>query len=300
MALRQGQQAMQLPDLLARCTFAPSGTAVICAVSGGADSTALLALAVAAGLDATAVHVDHSLRPASDQEADVVAATAERLGTGFRAERVVVEPGPNLEARARRARYDALPPDVLVGHTADDQAETVLLNLMRGAGLEGMAAMRADRRRPLLALRRSDTVSVCSDLGLEVIDDPSNRDPSFRRNRVRRELIPLMNDIAERDVVPVIARQATLAREAADHLHAQARALDPTDGGELAAASRPLARFAVRDWLRTASAERHPPDAATVDRVLAVARHEAVATDVGAGWRVTRSSGRLALVSPRD
>ena len=120
-------------SLLTRCTFPAAGTRVACAVSGGADSTALLALAVAAGLDVTAVHVDHGLRPGSAHEADVVRANAERLGAAFRAERVQVADGPNLEARAREARYAILPPGALTGHTADDPAETVLLTLLRGA-----------------------------------------------------------------------------------------------------------------------------------------------------------------------
>jgi tRNA(Ile)-lysidine synthase len=124
---------MTLDALLTRCDFPPRGTAVTCAVSGGTDSLALLALASAAGCRVLAVHVDHSLREGSEGEAAVVAAAAQRFGADFRAERVTVDPGPNLEARARAARYSVLPPDVLTGHTADDQAETVLLNLLRGA-----------------------------------------------------------------------------------------------------------------------------------------------------------------------
>src|SRR5205085_1693216 len=114
--------------LLDRCWFPPAGSEVTCAVSGGPDSLALLVLAVHAGCSVTAVHVDHGLRAGSDAEADVVAAAAHRFGARFRAERVAVGAGPNLEARARAARYRMLPSDVLTGHTADDQAETVLLN----------------------------------------------------------------------------------------------------------------------------------------------------------------------------
>src|SRR5205085_8899120 len=121
--------------LLGRCVFPGAGTVVTCAVSGGADSLALLVLAVGAGCEVTAVHVDHGLREGSAAEADLVRAAAARFGAGFVAERVMVAPGANLEARARAARYGVLPADVLTGHTADDQAETVLLNLLRGAGL---------------------------------------------------------------------------------------------------------------------------------------------------------------------
>ena len=214
--------------LLPRCRFPAAGTEVTCAVSGGADSLALLVLAVAAGTRVTAVHVDHGLRAGSDDEAHVVADAAERFGAAFRAVRVEVAPGPNLEARARAARYAALPADVLTGHTADDQAETVLLNLLRGAGLDGLAGMRS-ARRPLLGLRRSETRALCGDLGLRPVEDPSNESPAFRRNRVRHELLPLLDAIAERDVVPVLARQAEVLRDEADLVDALAADLDPTD-----------------------------------------------------------------------
>src|SRR5690606_30551129 len=142
-------------------TFPPPGTPVTCAVSGGPDSSALLVLAVAAGCRATAVHVDHGLRPGSAAEAEVVAALADRLGAGFRSVAVDVADGPNLEARCREARLAALPPDACFGHTADDQAETILVNLMRGAALEGLAGMRPGPRHPLLALRRAETHALC-------------------------------------------------------------------------------------------------------------------------------------------
>ena len=259
-------------------------------MSGGADSLALLVLAVAAGCRVTAVHVDHGLRPDSAEEADVVRNAAGRYGAAFRAVKVDVEPGPNLEARARAARYAVLPPDVLTGHTADDQAETVLLNLLRGAGVDGLAGMRS-QGHPILALRRRETEAVCAAEGLQPVLDPTNADPAHRRNRVRHQLLPLLNEIAERDVVPLLARQAALLRDEADALDAHAAAIDPTDAAALAAAPPALARRAVRAWLTT----DHPPDAATVERVLAVARGEAKATDAGGGRRVARTARVLRL-----
>ncbi|MDP9440854.1 MAG: tRNA lysidine(34) synthetase TilS, partial [Actinomycetota bacterium] len=148
--------------MLERTTFPPPNTAVRCAVSGGADSLALLVLAVRAGCVVTAVHVDHGTRSGSSGEADAVAEVAAGLGAGFEARRVRVQQGPNLEARWRAARLEALPPGALTGHTADDQAETMLLNLMRGAGLDGLAGIRPGPTKPILTLRRADTRRVCS------------------------------------------------------------------------------------------------------------------------------------------
>jgi tRNA(Ile)-lysidine synthase len=289
-----GTGGVDLSDLLARCTFPTPGTAVTCAVSGGADSLALLVLAVSAGCVTTAIHVDHGLRSGSAAEADVVAMAAARFGTGYRAVRVAVAPGPNLEARAREARYGALPRDVLTGHTADDQAETVLLNLLRGAGTAGLAGIRRDRR-PLLDLRRAETAALCAELRLSPVVDPTNASPAWRRNRVRQELLPLLEDIAERDVVPVLARQADLLRDDEDLLDGLAAVIDVTDARALAVAPRPLARRAVRRWL----AVDHPPDAATVERVLAVASGASRACDVGLGRRVERHAMRLHLVGLR-
>jgi tRNA(Ile)-lysidine synthase len=288
-----------LDDLLVRCRFPPAGTAAVCAVSGGADSLALLALAAHSGAAVTAVHVDHGLRAGSAVEADVVRAAADRFGAAFRAVRVAVAPGPNLEARARAARYGALGPGALTGHTADDQAETVLLNLLRGSGLDGVAAMRPDDRRPLLAVRRRETRGLCAALGLTPVEDPSNRDPAFARNRVRHEVLPLLDDVARRDVVPLLARLAAHARDAVEHLDGEAAGLDVHDARALAAAPPALAHRAVRAWLRATDAdEAHPPDAAAVARVLAVARGEAAGADVGRGWAVRRSAGVLRLVPP--
>ncbi len=263
-------------------------------MSGGADSLALLVLAVAAGCDVTAVHVDHGLRAGSDREADVVAAVAERYGAAFRAERVEVADGPNLEARARAARWSVLPPDACTGHTLDDRAETVLVNLLRGAGTTGLSALRPGPAHPILGLRRSETVALCASEGLDVVVDPSNDDPRFVRNRIRHEVLPLLADVAGRDLVPVLARQAELLADDADLLDALAAELDPTDARALAAAPRPLARAAVRAWLRPTGGGQ-PPSAAAVERVLAVADGTHVATEVAGGWRVRRSAGRLHL-----
>ena len=151
------------------------------------------------------------------------------------------------------------------------------------------------RRRPLRRLRRRETRALCDILGLEPIEDPTNLDSAFRRTRVRHELLPLLDDIAERDVAPILARQTDLARDDVALLDGLAAALDPCDARALVAAPASLARRAVRRWLRTGGPggdELHPPDGASVDRVLAVARGEAVACELPGGWRVARSRER--------
>ena len=285
----------ELRAILGRTSFPAPATAVSCAVSGGADSLALLVLAVAAGCQVTAVHVDHGTRPTSGVEADSVAQVAATLGAAFEARRVRVEPGPNLEARWREARLAALPAGALTGHTADDQAETILLNLIRGAGLDGLAGIRPGPTKPILALRRADTRWVCSLAGLVPFEDPTNDDPAFRRNRVRHEVLPLLAAVGQRDVAGVLARQARMLRDDADLLDQLASVIDPRDARTLASAPPALARRAVRRWLAGA----HPADAATVERVLAVARGEALACELPGGDRVERSGMRLRRVPGR-
>lgn len=279
--------------LLARCNFVeadgPASHCVTCAVSGGADSSALLVLAVAAGLTVTAVHVDHGLRPGSAAEADVVAALAARFGAEFRSVAMHVEAGPNLEARARAARRSVLGPDALTGHTTDDHAETVLINLLRGAGAHGLGGIQPGPTKPLLSLRRADTVGLCRHLGIDTVHDQSNDDPSFVRNRVRAEVLPLLADISRRDPVPLLARQSRLWRDDDQLLDELSASIDPTDARQLAAAPLPLARRAVRRWLTG----EHPPDAATVQRVLDVASGAAAACELPGGDRVTRHAQQL-------
>ena len=258
---------------------------------------ALMVLAVAAGCEVTAVHVDHGLRPGSENEADRVREVAERIGASFRSERVTVASGPNLEARARAARHSVLGPSAALGHTADDRAETMIVNLLRGAGPDGLASIRPGFRHPILGLRRAETERVCEIEGIIPFVDPSNVDPMFVRNRIRHEVLPLLSDIAGRDPVPILDRQADLFASVSDHLKSEAAALDPTDTRALRDASETVARVALREWLREEVEERHPPDAATIDRVMAVVRGEAIATDVGGNRRVERTAGKLRIVT---
>ncbi|HZU79973.1 MAG TPA: tRNA lysidine(34) synthetase TilS [Acidimicrobiales bacterium] len=290
--------AEQLGVLLERCTFPAPGTPLRCGVSGGPDSLALLVLACASGCAVTVVHVDHGLRAGSATEADVVATAAARFGASFEARTVQVAPGPNLEARARRARHEQLGPEAATGHTMDDQAETVLINLLRGAGVDGLAAMRHGPRHPMLRVRRAEAAALCRSLRLEPVRDPTNGDRRFVRTRVREELLPLCNAIAGRDLVPVLARQAEVLAGEAELLDALAAPLDAADAAALRAAPEALARRATRAWLR--EGEQYPPDLAAVARVLAVARGERRATDVAPGRRVRRSKGRLAVESVPD
>lgn len=275
--------------LIGRCSFPEPGAPLDCAVSGGPDSLALLVLAVVADCAVVAHHVDHGLRPGSDAEAGVVRRVAAALGADVVVHRVAVGAGPNLEARARAARLDVLPAGVATGHTADDQAETVLINLLRGASIDGLAAMRPGARHPILGIRRAETHALCAQLGLQPVLDPMNADPAYLRNRVRLELLPMLCELAGRDLVPVLCRQSRLLADDADLLRELTAAIDPTDARAVSRAPVPLARRAVREWLR----EGHPPDLATVERVLEVAAGSSLAADVGGGRRVRRSKGRL-------
>ena len=281
-------------DLLSRCTFPTSGTGVDCAVSGGADSVTLLVLACAANLNVTAWHVDHGLRKNSHTEAELVAQLATQLGAQYESRTVSVEQGANTEARAREARYGVLPQGVMTGHTADDQAETILINLLRGSGTRGLAGMQPTAQRPLLHIRRSETEALCNALGISVFNDPSNDDERFQRNRIRHEVLPLLESLAKRDLVPVLTRQSDLLRDDDDLLNKLADALDPTDALALANAPIALSRRAIRSWLTNPLV----PDSATVERVLEVARGNTLACDIGLGRQVRRSQQRLRITEP--
>lgn len=254
-----------------------------------------MALATASDLDVTAVHVHHGLRPSADHDAAAAGSIAARLGVEFRVEYADLVDGPNLEARARAARHHLLGPDALFGHTADDQAETMLLALLRGAGATGVAAIRPGPTHPILDLRRAETHALCDALGLEPVADPTNTDMRFRRNRIRAEVLPLLDQIGDRDVVPLLARTADLLRDDDDLLDELAAEIDPTDALALTDAALPLARRAIRRWL---TRDGYPPDAAAVARVLEVAAGAVNACEVAAVGRVSRTNQRLRVDPP--
>jgi tRNA(Ile)-lysidine synthase len=249
-----------------------TGDAVAVACSGGADSLALAAAAIHCGARAdVGVHglvVDHGLQPGSDRVAEVTAAALRELGaTTVTVRRVAVDGAGGPEAAARRARYAALrsaaPPGalVLLGHTRDDQAETVLLGLGRGSGPRSIAGMRdcdPPWGRPLLGVSRSTTSAACRALGLAPWSDPHNRDPRFRRVRLRTEVLPLLEDVLAGGVAAALARTAAQLREDLDVLDDAAATLlasarqhqDGTlDAEVLATAPAALRRRALRSWL---------------------------------------------------
>ena len=157
----------------------------------------------------------------------------------------------------------------------------MLINLLRGAGTSGLAAMQPGPTKPLLALRRAQTRALCASSGLHPIDDPSNADQRFVRNRVRHEVLPLLSDVAKRDVVPLLVRTSDVLRADDRLLDLLAAEIDPTDALALGAADPALARRALRAWI---SAGRYPPDGATLDRAMDVVRGAArPATSAPAG-----------------
>ena len=195
------------------------GDDVCVGLSGGADSLALLAAAVAEFDRVTALIVDHGLQAGSDEVARDSAAAARGLGAAAEILVVVVNTGGSgPEAEARAARYTALDAarrgrPVLLAHTLDDQAETVLLGLGRGSGarsLRGMASWDAPWGRPLLGVRAADTRAACRTLGLTWWDDPHNTDPAFTRVRLRHEVLPLLEDVLGGGAADGLARTAEL------------------------------------------------------------------------------------------
>ncbi len=198
------------------------------AVSGGADSVALLhllaRLAPAWRLRLHVLHVDHGLREGSARDAELVRALGARLAVPVDVATVTVAPSGSLEAAARRARYDALEAAaervgaqrIATGHTADDQAETVLMRLVGGTGVRGLAGIPPVRGRvirPLIACHRAALVEELVRAGIEWVEDPTNADPRFLRNRIRHELLPRLVESYNPAIVEALVRLAGRARE---------------------------------------------------------------------------------------
>lgn len=210
----------RVQDFITQRRLLQPGSHLVVAVSGGADSMALLDCLSALGYRLTVAHLDHAIRPGSWAEAEQVLRQAAARGIPAVAERCDVPaaaaPGENLESAARRLRYAFLAcvaaetgaEAVATGHTADDQIETFLLHLLRGSGTQGLRGMLAQQPlqdvaaipaaagirliRPLLRLWRSETLGYCRAMGISVIEDPSNLDRGLLRNRVRHDLVPLL------------------------------------------------------------------------------------------------------------
>ncbi|HYD40637.1 MAG TPA: tRNA lysidine(34) synthetase TilS [Anaeromyxobacter sp.] len=253
-----------------RKLFGP-GDHVLAALSGGPDSTALVA-ALAALRDAgalaalSAVHVDHGLRPGA-ADVDAATATCRALGVPLTNVAVVVPPG-NVQAEARRQRYAALRAEaaragatrIATGHTRTDQAETVLLRLLRGAGARGLSGIPPRRGaivRPLLDRSRAEVLAFLSTAGLAWREDPTNASPRYARNRVRHELVPVLAKLAPA-AERAIARSAELLRADERALSTRARAAAGDRGADVTRLrAEPLAvrrRIVRRLWRGAARA----------------------------------------------
>ncbi|MBJ7356969.1 tRNA lysidine(34) synthetase TilS [Nocardioides sp.] len=271
---------------------APQQPTVLVACSGGADSLALLSAALFEGhkLDVRVigVTVDHGLQEGSDAHAARVVSQMAAMGADETATaRVSVEGGGRgMEAAAREARYAVLDQmaehfgatQVLLGHTRDDQAETVLLGLTRGSGGRALAGMRRAfdvYRRPLLDVARDETVTACQVEGIAFWEDPHNTDPAYTRSRVRHRVLPLLEDELGPGVAATLARTADQLREDAELLDALAataydevRADGGLDAARLAAQPPALAHRVLRAAAVEAGA---PPSELFRVHVLALA-----------------------------
>jgi tRNA(Ile)-lysidine synthase len=303
---------MRLPVLVAAVDRAlgavgmpPRGGTLLVGLSGGADSVALLdalaSLRRRRGFRVVAAHLDHGLRPGSAQDAAFCAELCRTLDVPLRVgaadvrARVARERG-GLEQAARRERYAFLravrdeegAAAIAVAHTRDDQAETLLLRLLRGAGATGLAGMSprsGDVVRPLLAVSRQEVLAHLRERGLAWREDPSNADTAHRRNRVRHELLPYLEERFNPGIRAALARTASVLADEAAHLRAEAETLLAgivrQEGGTmllrrgpLAEAPPAVARAAIRQSLLRAGGLAHV-GALHVDRILQLARAKA-------------------------
>ena len=300
------------------------GETLVVGLSGGADSVALTAALAALrrrrGFALVAAHLDHGLRPGSADDAAFCHALCEALGVTLRAgtarvrERAGREKG-GVEQAARRERYSFLrrvrddegASAIAVAHTRDDQAETLLLRLLRGSGSSGLGAMRprsGELLRPLLAVPRREVLAYLAERGLAWREDPSNRELGFARNRVRHELLPYLEERFNPRVRAALARTADLAADEAAFVRAAAeRALGEAatrangalvlDRGVLARAPAAVARVALRLALQQ-SGGLLGVDGGHVERLLRL-----VTSPAPAGRRLALPGGRQAVFTHR-
>ena len=296
------------------------GDLVLVACSGGQDSLALAAalafVAPRAGLRAGAVTVDHGLQEGSAGRAAEVALTLRGLGLDPVRIATVAVAGPGgLEAAARAARYAALEETaadvgaaaILLGHTLDDQAETVLLRLARGSGPRSLAGMPPRRGlfiRPLLGVRRSVTAAACTALGLAAWSDPHNADRRFARVRVRLDVLPALEAALGPGVAEALVRTAGQLRDDAEVLEEIAASKRKRDDTPMSAASLAGLPGAVRTRvLRSAALDAGCPagslTAAHVGRIeeLVTDWHGQRGADLPGGIRAARRSGEVLFES---
>ncbi len=296
----------------------PDGAAILLAVSGGPDSTALLhgaaRLAPARGWRLAVAHLDHALRAGSADEAAAVAAAAVRLGLPVEVHRTDVRAlaaseHRSLEDAGRQARYrfleavaDRLDPDMLIAtaHTADDAAETMLLRLARGSGLRGVRGIPARRGRivrPLINARRAVLRAALDAAGIDYANDPSNADPAHARNRVRADLLPALERVNPAAVEALI-RFGGLAADDDDLLEALAAAelAKRTDSDASIDWHRPPARALGRRVLRLALGDP-PPAAERIEALLDAAEgpRGGVSIELGGGRRASVRERRIRL-----
>ncbi len=290
---------------------------VAAAVSGGADSLALAAALAFERPGSYALLVDHGLQAGSAEVAEQSAGVCRDLGLAARVLSAATSPqhqgavdvtnrGPEGEARAARyAALDAAADElgleaVLLGHTLDDQAETVLLGLARGSGaraLGGMAAVRGVYRRPLLSIRRATTHEACAEAGLVPWEDPHNADPSYARVRARHRVLPILETHLGPGIAEALARSAGQLREDADALEALTPDTDVVD--ELADLPAALRSRALKRWAGRACGQ--PVTGAHVEALRALVEDWRGQGAVGlpGGVQASRKGRRLVAAEPR-
>ena len=279
-----------------------TGPAVI-GLSGGADSLALVAAAAAERLDVTALVVDHRLQEGSAGVARRAAQQAQNFGLPAEIATIQITPtGKGIEADAREARYAALfehagpDRDVWTAHTADDQAETLLLGALRG-NPAGMSACAGRLVRPLLHVRRADTEGACAELGVTPWQDPMNRDERYRRVALRTRVIPLLEEIVGGEVVPSLAGTADRIAEATAQLQRMIPIADSgaLDCAELASMPPVVRRAVVAEWVVEKRGEVKRAHLAAIEALVTNWRGQG-AVQLGGGVRVARRDGKLVFV----